>query len=736
MTPNINVYGAESTWIHVLPPSAFHADNKNLVPAWQTIAGGISAGKIDYSQPLDNSICYTAIAEDAPAAGVYFAAGNDLEHPTENKPYKENFFISAGDYQYGLFTTIPYYDITDNFPQKYTYAIGSSPVSNNPNMGIKPLCSSSLKDLVLCIYVVGANSDYTDFKNSTYNGYKQQYSASHPNIIAVYGVPYARLEGSSNRSALTNSESYNFSGFARMGEYEIPNRGEKIIDYSASIAHESGLVFHLWGIPKTSGSEYYGNSPNYIYRAIGSGGSFIAANGNIFYSRSWGAAYQEHSGDDWIRKVAASYGVFFADRTSYASSAAYASANMYLGTIGEDGLCHGEYTTGSDNTSQPQYIWESTNESSFDPSKEYDETKYDYITHFNSQASVGSCNKRYVITEAVLNKCVKELATALTTYTEPSMSDSSIKAFLTNNPMDCIISVKKFPVNLTVLSEVPLKFGAYTSQDPDIKGGELVHSWERYQFIFSEANRNNIYNAFGDSFLDYEPYTRAELIIPYCGTVPLSLADFRNHNIRVDLYIDFITGACTAYVLRDNLALISISGQASVDVAISGVQQATLDSQITNANIQYKAAQLNAQQTLVSTFTHSLTNGLSGNVAKTANQGISDYYNIQKADLYKDQAEYENNHVQVPFKQLSASTGVLSLAYEQRCRLVIYRPKLDPNYDPAQYGHTVGFACLINDTLEHHSGFAQVSDIDLSGIPCTAEEKSMIMRSLLGGVYI
>ena len=119
MIPNEQVYGAPSTWLHVLPSSGYNEDNKNLIPAWERIGAGITAGKIDYSSPLDNTICYAAIAADSPAAGITFVAGNDISNPVENKPLKEDLFITCGDYTSGLMTLIPYYDITDSFPQKY-----------------------------------------------------------------------------------------------------------------------------------------------------------------------------------------------------------------------------------------------------------------------------------------------------------------------------------------------------------------------------------------------------------------------------------------------------------------------------------------------------------------------------------------------------------------------------------------------------------------------------------------
>ena len=756
MTPNVNIYGAHSTWLHVFPVSGYNTENKNFVAAWQTIAGGINANKVDYTKPLDNSICYAAIADDAPAAGAYFAAGDDLNNPVENLPFKEDFFVSAGDYGSGLFNSIPYYDITDNFPQKYTYDITSNPVSNNPNMGLKPLCSVSLKDLVLCVYVGGFNADFSSYAFSTYNGYKQQYSASHPNITTVYAVPYCRNENSNTRFALTNSESYNFSGFSRMNLYTLPNNLLPQYDYFANINRDNGLVFNIWGIPADRGCiTFFSASSNYIYRAFGQGGTFTAVNGNLYYSRPWGAAYREHAGNDWIRRAAASFGCFFVDRTQHAQSAAYASENMCLGTIDENGLCHGDYTTGADNTEQPQYTWISTNESTYNPDMPIDDTIYDWQAHINEGAGVKSCNRRYAIDGTTVQALKAELATALNhfqsnpVFPAASLEGNSLAGFLTNNPVDCIVSLKKFPVTDIVTDigvDTNLVFGGYTSNTLSGRPISTTAAVKVYDFEFSPENRNtfnfNFYkdnSGYHETFLDYEPFSHAELFIPYCGSVPISLADCKGFTIIVKLIIDLITGACTAFVFRKTSKglqpLTSISGQAGTDVSISGIQQATLDSQITNANLQYKAAQLQKENAIVGGFTSAAVSASTGNLAGVAGTAVNMAYNIQQADINLSAANYNATHIQVPFKQLSASTGVISLAYDQGCKLTLYRPILSDDYNPEVYANTIGFACLKNGVVNDFSGLT-IGEINLDGVPCTAEEKQMIYNDFARGVIL
>lgn len=756
MIPNSAVYGFESTWIHVLPNNSYNTDNKNMIPQWQTIAGGISANKVDYTKPLDNSICFCAIADDSPAAGAYFAAGDSLNSPVENKPFKEDFFISSGDYAYGVFTTIPYYDITDNFPRKYTYDTNSTPISNNPNMGLKPLCSVSPKDLVLCIYVVGYNSDYTDYKVSTYNGYKQQYSTSHPNITQIYAIPYCRDENSNTRHTMSNSESYNFNGFARMGLYELPNNNGSYYNYFANIDVDGGIIFNLWGIPTNNGTVvFYSSSPNYIYRAFGSGGTFTAANGNLYYSRPWGANYQEHSGDDWIRRVAASYGLFFVDRTDHAQTAAYASANMMLGTIDNNGLCHGDYTSGTDNTEQPQYTWLSTNESTYDPAKPIDPNHYTDTTPFSTGTIGNAFVKYYILSLSDLQQLNGKLFDYLDLH-DPAVMDINTylyKEFLSTNPLDTVIGLKKFPLNFSnildfnELTGTTLKLGRY---DTNISC-RAFSTVTTKTYDFGSAL---IWRHFGD-FRDFEPYTIIDLVVPFCGVKRLDLGLYMGHTLNLKMCVDVFTGYVTCYIFVDNICVDSLNGNCSIDLPISGIQTASLTQSLADqlqnqyiSQTKYDYGIKNFGINLLTGASNSLlsfkggASSLAGPIGLLAMGGLGASAKMNEINMQGDidraslaKQEFDLRHTIAPIASVGSISPVNSLCQPMQAYLIIHRCKM-MNYDPEIYSKTIGYACLKNGKVKNFSGYTQASDICLDSVNCTAAEKAMIKRAFATGVYL
>jgi len=51
------------------------------------------------------------------------------------------------------------------------------------------------------------------------------------------------------------------------------------------------------------------------------------------------------------------------------------------------------------------------------------------------------------------------------------------------------------------------------------------------------------------AYLDYDPYTKLEVYLPYCGTHPLKVDDFMPGTISLKYHIDLLSGACVAILV-------------------------------------------------------------------------------------------------------------------------------------------------------------------------------------------
>ena len=72
-----------------------------------------------------------------------------------------------------------------------------------------------------------------------------------------------------------------------------------------------------------------------------------------------------------------------------------------------------------------------------------------------------------------------------------------------------------------------------------------------------------------NNFLDYEPYTKIDLYIPYCGVVSLPPSVFMGRTLSVKLIFDIFSGECHGCVFTNNTFYTSISGNITSMLAVS-----------------------------------------------------------------------------------------------------------------------------------------------------------------------
>ena len=52
--------------------------------------------------------------------------------------------------------------------------------------------------------------------------------------------------------------------------------------------------------------------------------------------------------------------------------------------------------------------------------------------------------------------------------------------------------------------------------------------------------------AYHDNYTDFEPYSRAQIVLPFIGSSPIDLARIQGQQIGLQYVVDCYTGACTA----------------------------------------------------------------------------------------------------------------------------------------------------------------------------------------------
>lgn len=468
----------------------------------------------------------------------------------------------------------------------------------------------------------------------------------------------------------------------------------------------------------------------------------------------------ERDGDldtDFFRHAAAAYGLFFTDglptEAGYADLFAeghdedrWTDPNMCLGVVDPKGFTDGTYTRGTNNSSANNFGWKDSTQSAYDPSHPpIPDNEYSTQTTFNSIGDLSTMTRRYVMTGAaveLLGSALWDISSALsgsgTDYSD--YSEKTIDQFLTNNPIDAIISLQRYPMEIPKVTATTVKLG---KTDTGISAYEMEKT--AYFYLFSGRQISPIFN---DSFLDYQPYTKMELYVPFCGTIQMNPADIIGRTLNVQLVVDFTTGTATGFVMSDDLVIETVNGNIAIDIPVTGTQAVTVASQLNNAIA-------NKSNKTLETQSASLGNISAGGVIRAIKDPIKMIYAYQQTKNEEQRAEYEMTHQNAPVHIIGSASAVGAWAIDLQCRLIIYYPTGDviqdgqpPSWNDqqlAKYGRTTGFACCIESSIgDMGVGLVVGVNPDLNGMvtnstaanPATAAELDMIRAAIGEGVIV
>lgn len=463
---------------------------------------------------------------------------------------------------------------------------------------------------------------------------------------------------------------------------------------------------------------------------------------------------------EWIMRGAAAYGVFFTDGDANDSGYSllfsenydpfrWVDDKMCLGTVEDGGVTRGNYTRGTKNPTNRNFDWKTTNDNDYDPAHPPGlPNEYSTSTVFNDISDVATLTRRYALTKTDVETLGHELWQISYDLINNIQNDEWNKytaeildTFLTNNPIDCIVSLEKYPMTIPKQAgPVTLKLGkAATSITCNI----TTATTQTYYF-----NPVPIQPCYGNSFLDYEPYTHFELYVPFCGTVDLNPRDILGRNLSVNLVVDFTTGTCVAYVLSDSLVIETINGKLSLSIPVTGIDSTTIASQITNGILNTRNARYQHEFTTLSKF--ATPRGLLSNVGDVFGSASA----VLTSETEARAAEYELTHQQAAPHIIGSASPVGSWAIDFRCRLLIYYPTGDVidnskatfkfNSEPYQrYAETIGFACAEPGTPGTYRGLLQATSPRLENMAtnngtriATADELQMIQEALASGIIV
>lgn len=239
------------------------------------------------------------------------------------------------------------------------------------------------------------------------------------------------------------------------------------------------------------------------------------------------------------------------------------------------------------------------------------------------------------------------------------------------------------------------------------------------------------------NYLDYSPYSKAYIYLPFIGIQEVDVDDIVGHAVNICYHVDSFSGACIAQITcaKEGYSntLYQFSGNCSVEIPMAGGSQAAIKAAMMTANAYQNAANISAGMSLMGGL-----GSLIGTVMGAGGFGISGAMSglSNAASQYAyGQAQHTANMVSAKSSvqhsgNFGSSHGAMGI---KKPYIIIRRPiqKVVNGYNKL-YGYPAHKQVIIGNC----TGFLRCREVNVVSSLATDEEKAAIENMLKSGVYV
>ena len=326
-----------------------------------------------------------------------------------------------------------------------------------------------------------------------------------------------------------------------------------------------------------------------------------------------------------------------------------------------------------------------------------------------SLPSVGATNTGFITLFVPTQSQLKQVAE----YLWGGLFDISTYLRLFEDPMDCILGLSVVPVSVPTSGSATITVG-----NIELSGISLPVASQQYVEVDCGSLTVNPY--FG-SYLDYEPYTKMSLFVPYSGVHTVNADDIMGRTVNLVYHIDILTGSLVAFLKCGDSVLYEFNGACGSNIPVNSMNYAsTIENAIRIAvNIGTTVATAGASAPLTGadagkrTAYQEFGRGVSL-AGSTADGALSLKPNIDRAG------------------SLGGTTGLLG---NQTPYFIVTRPRL---CKPKNQNKIKGYPAFINYSVSDlvGKGYTEFDTILLKNLYLTDDEKNELESILEGGVYL
>ena len=262
-----------------------------------------------------------------------------------------------------------------------------------------------------------------------------------------------------------------------------------------------------------------------------------------------------------------------------------------------------------------------------------------------------------------------------------------------SNPLDYIIGLNIIPSQgLSIGASKVVRFGFISS---GVSMPILAN-----QYFTVDCGALSFDTVCGDTFLDYAPYSKFSIYLPYIGFKDVDPNDFVGHTIGVVYHGDCVTGGVTAYITKDGTVMYQYSGCCALNVPLSADNWGETISSAINVATGIVAA--------------AATGGAAG-VAMAAAKGAANV--AANPSLLSPQVNHSG--------AVSGGAGCMGVQFPFVIREAVNF------HSTAGFNKSAGYPAYYYKQLSEVTGFTTVIDAHMTGIAMATQDEIQEIESLL-----
>lgn len=277
------------------------------------------------------------------------------------------------------------------------------------------------------------------------------------------------------------------------------------------------------------------------------------------------------------------------------------------------------------------------------------------------------------------------------------------------------------------------------------------------QFVDTDCGTLKLEPYYG-SALDYSPYTKVSIFLPYIGMVSVDTDEVMGRTMQIKYRTDICSGACVAKILVDGNVLYQYTGHCAINIPFSAADFSSYVSAVMSTAKLAGTLALGASGALGPVAVSEITQQTGEAITKTVNternpetgrqitsssqtqtRGPSEitttrasYAGISPSNVTNTVGEVISSKPHVEHSgSFSGASGYLGI---RRPYVIIKRPNMCM---PSNYQSLNGFPCMITLKLGDCKGFTRVQQVVLSKMgKATNPEQAEILGLLKNGVIL